>query len=161
MQSLFSKNKSKNSQELNQTQIKPKFKIIYLYIFVICLGLFIGNFAFNHFLYPKIIATPKKEISNQIKQSNPPLTVNQIPPAVIINTADSEKPVVVPEPAVVPEPVLVLNGVFFEKDFGYALINNQIVKTGDTINQAKIKMISLDGVELDFFGKKIKLSKPT
>ena len=41
-----------------------------------------------------------------------------------------------------------LNGVFFSENEGYALINDQIVKEGDTINEATVSKISLDGVEL-------------
>jgi predicted transcriptional regulator len=42
-----------------------------------------------------------------------------------------------------------LNGVFFSKDQGYALINNKVVKQGDSVEGVKIKKVNLDDVELE------------
>lgn len=53
---------------------------------------------------------------------------------------------------------LILNGIFFSGDEGYALINNRIVKAGDEIEGAVVRQISAEEVELEFRGSRIKLS---
>ncbi len=57
-------------------------------------------------------------------------------------------------------PSLMLNGLFFSGKLGYALINNQIVKEGDTIEGAKVVQISLRSVILKFGDSKIVLNNP-
>ena len=52
---------------------------------------------------------------------------------------------------------LVLNGVFFSDEQGYALINNQVVKEGDVIEGAVVKAIGLKDVLLSREGKSITL----
>lgn len=52
---------------------------------------------------------------------------------------------------------LILNGVFFSGDKGYALINNEIFKEGDVIKGAKISKISLDEVVLEVEGNAVRL----
>lgn len=51
-----------------------------------------------------------------------------------------------------------LNGIFFSDNEGFALINNQILKEGDTIEGAKVLRISANEVELDLGESVIKLS---
>ncbi len=46
----------------------------------------------------------------------------------------------------------VLNGVFFTDNQGYALINNRITKEGDSVNDAIVKKITLEEVEIDYQG---------
>jgi len=55
-------------------------------------------------------------------------------------------------------PELVLNGIFFSGQDGYALINNQIVREGDSIEGLKVTKISADTVELDNQGERVTLS---
>ncbi|HTY45602.1 MAG TPA: type II secretion system protein N [Patescibacteria group bacterium] len=81
---------------------------------------------------------------------------NRAPAAVAAPAA-----AVVAAPATAPSaarPNLVLNGVFFSDQDGYALINNQIVKEGDTIENAKVTAVVKDGVELEVEGKPLKLT---
>ncbi len=51
-----------------------------------------------------------------------------------------------------------LNGIFFSPNLCYALINNQIVKEGDTVEGAVVQKISEDEVELKNRTSVIKLS---
>lgn len=51
-----------------------------------------------------------------------------------------------------------LNGIFFSGDANYALINNQIVREGDTLMGATIKRITSEVVELDKDGVVVRLS---
>jgi hypothetical protein len=56
-----------------------------------------------------------------------------------------------------PAAQFVLNGVFFSQNEGCALINNHIVKKGDTVEGAVVKQIRLDEVELESDGAVITL----
>lgn len=51
-----------------------------------------------------------------------------------------------------------LTGIFFSGDKNYALINNQILKEGDTIVGAKVRRITTEAVELDKDGIAVRLS---
>ncbi|MCX5700133.1 MAG: hypothetical protein NTZ63_01125 [Candidatus Omnitrophica bacterium] len=137
------------------TQIKPshKFKPIYLYIFIVCLGLLLGNYAFNYFTRPKniissTVAQPRESSQIQSTENRTPATESLASPTLS-------------SVAEIPGPALLLSGVFFEKDDGYALINNRIIRVGDNINNAIVKEINLDGVTLEFNGKIVKLANPS
>ncbi|MFY9402757.1 MAG: hypothetical protein WAQ07_05065 [Candidatus Omnitrophota bacterium] len=81
-----------------------------------------------------------------------PITIE---PTVEITPQDKiEEPTLIEEPL---EPELTLNGVYFQGNERYALINNRVVKPGDTIQNAKVKEINLEKVSLDFEGKVITL----
>jgi hypothetical protein len=69
------------------------------------------------------------------------------------------EPNVSKSPAIESEPpaTLLLNGVFFSSQEGYALINNQILKEGDSVEGAKVMRITLEGVELEEAGVRTKL----
>jgi hypothetical protein len=147
-----------------------KLKICLLYIFVLGIGFLIAGIVFS-FLNPK-----KKPLALLSRQANSYLTklktktlpintdkkVNNLPPkipqpsqsqalpSVSVSSSESETHN--------PPPVLVLNGVFFSENEGYALINNQILREGDVVDGATVERINLDGVELKSEGSVIKLS---
>lgn len=125
-------------------KVKTKINPMFIYLLVVCLGLVLGNFAYIFFSHP-----PKTNL--------PPQTINQAKPAPTLNPDISATPTPPPNP----EPTLVLNGVFFEQGEGYALINNQILRVGDEVSNAKVKEIAITGVELEFEGKTIKLASPS
>ncbi|MFH1622418.1 MAG: type II secretion system protein N [Candidatus Omnitrophota bacterium] len=52
-------------------------------------------------------------------------------------------------------PNLILNGVFASETGNYALINNRVVRVGDTILGVKVKEIYLEKVVLDASGKEV------
>ncbi|HOW42727.1 MAG TPA: type II secretion system protein N [Candidatus Omnitrophota bacterium] len=56
-------------------------------------------------------------------------------------------------------PDFMLNGIFFadNTDHGTALINDRIVQVGDNIEGAVVIAITMEGVELDYNGKTIRL----
>lgn len=153
--------KVQNNTDNNKAQekieiVKPvraKTNPLLIYILVICLGLVLGNYAYNYFglqkkSVPPLSAQPKAAtpIPAPVKQIAPPAAIT--PDAPVASLSNSE-------------PALVLNGVFFEQGEGYALINNKIVRVGDKIENAKVKEIALSGVELEFEGKVIKLLSPS
>ena len=93
-----------------------------------------------------------KKITTAVSEKLKLPTSAKEPPTTPISPAFSEEP-----PGGTP-PILVLNGVFFSENEGYALINNQIVREGDLINGATVERINLQGVELKSEGSVISLS---
>ncbi len=55
-------------------------------------------------------------------------------------------------------PSLVVNGLIWGGAFPQAIINNKVLKVGDTIEGARIKDINKDGVTMLFSGKKFSVS---
>lgn len=132
-------------------------QVYFLYALIVVLGLVIGNVFFS------FLAT----------SGNPPLpqkitplagVAPQIPPSPAPSPSSLSSPPSSPlrrHPTAINielQESLVLNGVFFSQDEGYALINNQIVKEGDIISGATVKRIDLDKVELEAGGLEIELS---
>ncbi len=126
---------------------QQKIKLIAIYILVACVGLVIGNLIFSTLAppLPGAKARPVTLAREPLKAEIPPLQG-------IAHVAQA------PSQETLPSPILVLNGIFFSQEEGYALINNQIVKEGDEVNGAKVKKISMDEVELNALGSSIKLS---
>jgi hypothetical protein len=71
-------------------------------------------------------------------------------PATIANSAAAIKPI----------PQLTLSGVFCSENENYALINNQILKTGDTLGEWLVSRIGLEEVELKNNELTVTLTKP-
>jgi hypothetical protein len=134
---------------------KDKRKLYAIYALAICVGV-----LFAHLLFSmlgggkKPAALPAKSFTTlPISQTTPPAPVPAIP---TVTAVTPEKEGLFSRKK--PEDSLVLNGVFFSEDQGYALINNRILKKGDTIEDARITDIQAEEVELEIKGKKLKLS---
>lgn len=105
----------------------------FLYLLIICVGLFLANtfFAF--------LSSPKKPVQSVNSQKVPAVaSVNNFvsPTAVLELKKGSQAP-------------FILSGVFFSEDEGYAIVNDQIVRTGDVIGGATVKQITLSEVVLE------------
>jgi type II secretory pathway component PulC len=139
--------KPKENNAIGEKAASPaankKNKTILLYVLIILVGLFLGNLVFSLITRPKI-KTP--QITKEPKASS-----QNLPVASAKTTAEE-----IPAPSATPS--LVLNGVFFEKNKGYALINNRILYAGEQIEGATVKEITLNKVNLDFDGKTITLN---
>lgn len=131
-------------------------KIFILFLSVLGIGFVMAKMLFSFTLTPK----PQRLLAI------PSFNQAQAPKKQVINVVQepSEKPIPV-EPNVIKSPAIesqpaaawVLNGVFFSREEGYALINNQILKEGDSIEGAKVMRITLEGVELEGAGLRTKL----
>lgn len=129
---------------------KSKIKVIALYALIICFGLIIANIVFgflNHPL-PTVPLKEKAKVDNKVEVVSKPKEITPKEPI-------QSQPIIKNEP----EKSYVLNGIFFSQDEGYALINNQIVKTGDKVDGAIVLRISADEVELNSSGTTIKLTR--
>lgn len=152
-----------DSQNINRS--KPK--VYFLYILLVCTGIFIANIFFG-FLTQK----SKAKVNSPIVKTQQ-VSINKTQalalPQGLPNTESTSKEISPPEikePSLSitagaqrqSPPALTLNGVFFSQDEGYALVNNRIVMEGDLVEGAQVKQITLDTVELDFRGSVIKLT---
>jgi len=137
-------NKTSSDKEEPKNNNTKKPRPILIYIFVILLGLYAGNMVFGLWARPKA------------KPSSPP-TISEVTTNKISAPIQPIKTTLAVEPTQTRAPTLILNGVFFQQDQGYALINNRILKINDTILEAKVEEISLEKVVLEFEGKKITL----
>jgi len=136
--------------EVNKKRSGKKIMTYLLYVLFACAGLFIANTIFG-VLSPKV----KPQAAPRVTA---PVTLKPAKKTAVKakETAPAEK--VTPAPAIIevkkaPEiPPLILSGVFFSKDKGYALINNRVVKQGDFVEGIKVKKVNLDNVELETSG---------
>jgi hypothetical protein len=142
----FNRNASGNKEgQIKKTGLKNKTKHVLIYILVILSGMFLGKMAIGFFTQPEI--SPASSFAPAVESQN---TVT-LPLNTPLRPVEEEKP------APFPDPLLTLNGVYFQKNEGYALINNRILKVGNTIQGATVKEIILDKVTLEFEGRIITL----
>jgi hypothetical protein len=64
------------------------------------------------------------------------------------------------EPAPTQPPGLTVQGIILGSKMDQAIINDKLVKTGDTIEGAEVRSISKDGVEIIFKNRTFKLPSP-
>lgn len=135
--------------EVNKERSGNKLTSYLLYVLVACAGLFAANMIFSLFSPPAANPKPAKIASPAAKVAPAPAPIAQkAAPAVIVEAKI--------EPMI---PPLVLNGVFFSKNECYALINNKVVKQGDSVEGVKVKKVNLEDVELETStGVKFKLA---
>jgi hypothetical protein len=126
---------------------KTKNKNHYLiYAFVVVAGLAIANFAFSYFsksalTIPEAKTTPEapaKTIAAVPEQKE--IAVEKIEIKKLGNSDFS------------------LNGIFFSEDDTYALVNNQVVKIGDSVNGATVKDITVNTVVLGLGDEELTLN---
>ncbi|MCM8795530.1 MAG: general secretion pathway protein GspB [Candidatus Omnitrophica bacterium] len=140
------KPESKNMGKLKLK--KSNFSIYILY----GLTLFLA-FAFTNIFFWFLSNHPRRLANPPQKLPTPIISISATPTLSLSET---------PSPSSsFSKPSLVLNGVFYSQEEGYALINNQILKEGETIEGARLRRINPDGVELEFAGEIIQLSPKT
>lgn len=140
---------------------QPKITSMLVYALVATLGVVIAHFTFviisknsspskQETVKPAVL---EKEPVKPSKTALPPKNeqILRQPPA---KAAQEQKTPEQPKPGT---PEFVLNGLFFSDNESYALINNEIIKEGQTINKAVLKRITLQGAELELDGKTIRL----
>src|SRR3989338_10966552 len=135
-------------EENPEEAVKKKHRAYLIYILVACAGIFIANISFKLFI-------DKASRNNLKPQEIVKLGVNKAQEQNLPAQIPKEEPPKKEDPPLAP---VVLNGIFFSSDEGYALINNQIVKVGDTIEGATVKRIAMDEVELELNGSIIKIT---
>ncbi len=142
-------NIQKNAEKVNlPVSSKPGPLPVLLYTLILLAGLFLGNIMFNLLRY-------KVKPANTSASSQQPLVLTALPAAPALPSEEKK----IPETSLPQNnQALVLNGIFFSDNDGYALINNQIVRENDLVDGAKVIKIAANNVELDREGKIITLS---
>jgi hypothetical protein len=131
--------------EVNKERSGNKLISYLLYALVVCAGLFLANAIFAVFSVPQSTLKPEAPL----KAIMPSKAIEQ--PAVA-GKSTAFAPAVI-EVKKAPEiPPLLLNGVFYSKNEGYAIINNRVVKQGDFVDGVKVRKVSLEDVELETSG---------
>ncbi len=147
-----------NPQLPKSAKPAEKRKNLLLYLLIIIGGLFLGNLALNllaHKAKPETMPPKPQEVkavTPEIKTTA--LTQTEQAPSAISNVV-AAKPA--PEEKM-NETDFVLSGIFFSDAEKYVLLNNQILKEGDTIKGATVKNITTNAVELDRQGQSIIIS---
>lgn len=153
--------KDAKPQALGNAHSKHKFKTYLLYVLAACVGLFAVNIFFVFSTHskknsgannsgPSEVSLVKAEAKQVLTKEIPPQNEAN-PPAQ--EAASSDSPVKISSKG-----LLILNGIFFSGDEGYALVNNHIVKEGDVVNGAIVKRITVDEVEAEVDGAILKLT---
>lgn len=144
--STLNKGSKVQLQKIKDKMSEPRFKTYLIYVIIIFVGLILGNTFFSHLKSKKMPQVIKQPASATIPKE-------EILPEII------EPKVTIPEKLEKTNfDSFILNGIFFSQEEGYALINNRIVKVGDTVGGAQIKRIDIDEVELESNGIVFKLS---
>ncbi len=141
----------KKVEASNNRQAKPlpkadkrnNLKTYALYLIMAALGFVCANLIFSFFTKPlhKVYSATAKQKTSLAR----PVLVNPATaPRASLPAASRESPGLKKEAL----PSLVLEGVFFSGEEGYALINNKIVKEGEKIMGVTVVRITLEGVEL-------------
>ena len=120
------------------------------YILILSAGLLLGNFIFNLLSHlPQSNSVVSGSQNRKIKTAQIP-EKNTLPFAQTINPAPSAALTEQPAEEKKPTPAsFVLNGIFLSDKDGYALVNNQIVRENDSVDGAKVKLITASSVELE------------
>jgi len=162
------KTQTPDVKEIMVTKKKSETKIHTYLLFglIVAFGFFIANIIFGVLTKPqvaKIKTIPVAEVKKQpVVVVKKVALVNDAPLKII---AEVKKEILPPQITQKPPelnndyiPPLVLSGLFFSDNQGYALINNQILKEGDEIDGAKVKSITLEEVQLEANGSIITLA---
>ena len=132
---------------------RERFKITVLFLaFVLICGLFIPIYfaQAQGVAQPASVSRPKIEYKAGELRDPFKSPISELPPP-------EEKPPVVVE---TPPPQFTVQGVIWGGSFPQAIINNKVVKAGDTLEGATIKSIAKDGIIIIFNKKEYKISSP-
>ena len=142
-----------------------KLKVYLIYAIVVVLGFLSAN-LFNRFIISGFISSVKSEALKDTEQAAvaevaPPVSLpsqSQTTPAAVqgaqeISSPGKDKASVLQEAPL----ALALTGVFFSGKEGYALINNQILREGDTVDGAVVTRVSVEEVDLKYRDSEIRL----
>lgn len=120
----------------------PKKISFFVYIIMAILGILLASLIFLFFTKPKRIIPPPSPISLVSPKNTLEIKKEEIKPI-------EEKELIQKIPS------FSLSGILYSDTEKWVMINNRILKEGDTIQGAKVIRISEDGAELDLEGEKI------
>jgi len=139
----------------NEKAAKAKSGNYLIYILVILAGVALTNLAFS--IFSRSAAKPRAAL----KTPSPAPTVitpSKPKPAPPLPGAENAPSTEAPEAKILDPESFKLNGIFFSEDEAYALINNQVVKTGDSIGGGVVEDITVDTVVIGSEGENFTLT---
>lgn len=150
---MDTQNQEKNPGPLSSIEkpTKKPFTVI-KYIIILLLGVFAAKFLFS-FVDNKLGEQKKAQLSRQ--KSTVSAAQKSILPVLPLKKAALEH---VKPSQKTASPELVLNGIAASGSDGWAIIDDVVVKTGDTIKGAEVVGIYGDRVDLKFEGEAFSLS---
>ena len=125
---------------LKKKRRAKRMKWVIFYFLAAILGLYVGNIPFDLIGKAKGLMQTQAQTPQKKEASPAPKNI----PLLKSEERDSD--------------ALVLNGIFFSEKDPHALINNQIVRTGEIIKEAIVREINKEEVILESEGRVFKLS---
>lgn len=106
---------------------------------------------------PPALVITRPRVRYQAEDKRDPFRLDIRPP----ETKPTEETIGLPTPeTVVTPPVLTIQGIVWGGKLAQAIINNKVVKVGDTIEGAQIVDINQNGVEIFFSGRQYNFPSP-
>lgn len=132
----------KKLQTSGSKKPSPKRISLFIYIIMVILGILLAKPILTFFTKPKKITPPSFPISSL--PSEIPLKIKK---EEITPIEEKKLPKEIPS--------FSLTGILYSDTERWVMINNRILREGDTIEGAEVIQISDSGVELNFEGEKI------
>jgi hypothetical protein len=132
--------------KMGKSIAKRNFVFYFIFIFMVVIGFIISRVVFNLFFH-RMPPLAETKTQNNLLQ----------PPVISVSPKDNLPP---EEPqAVIQEAAsdFILNGIFSDGENSYAIINNRVVREGDTITGAKVLNILAEQVVLEVQGKTLNI----
>lgn len=153
-------------QELSGSKITPEAskkspvtRVIYILVFTfgILIAKALFSFLDSKFLVSKSVSTPTSQEITSLETKKAPLPAVTAPDAspVVFLPQEAIKPIAPIEKN--PLPKLILGGILAGDASGWAIIDDKIVKAGDTVKGATVIGISSGRVDLEFEGEPFSL----
>ena len=141
-----------NNKDLKGTfatkEIKKNKNVYLIYVIVAFAGFFLAKFVFDAFINAGLAKTPAVPLKDNLIKAPKKNIIYELPVNVESPPGQSQEK---------PLPSLLLSGIFSDAEVSYAIINDKIVKEGESIEGARLVNILSNEVALDFEGKPIRL----
>jgi len=128
----------------NKTKKNKRWFYLFVYTSLMILGFSAANFIYNTINQP----LPKKENNSFSKKNKPDIVHKDIVYKEDALFLKDNSTVITPEVKKTSEEELMLNGIFYDPQNPYVIINDRVLKKGDYIKGYLIKNIYKDKVEL-------------
>ena len=139
----------KNLDKSKKETKKTKFPYL-IFALVVTVGFFIAKVLFDIFGLPLTKDIANNTFKDNLKprsKSTAPVVINQpVTKGAYLEQVQEKS-----------YPNLLLNGIFYDGQQYYAIINNKILKEGESIEGARLIRILSNRVELEFEGRPISL----
>lgn len=140
-----------------------RLKVYFSHIIITLAGFLATALVYSYFVsrprlsHPAETSSAKETAGKIMLTQSSPAQASPVLPESLNQKPVPEKEIPAPEQKT-PLPTLILNGIFFSEQGSYALINNRIVREGDTLEGLSVKKIEPKEVVLADKDSTLKLS---